>query len=307
MPTNARYILVPIDFCDYSVKAALLALEMAEDQGLEIVFLNAYQDSKEKKKLEQSLGRFRDYLGRLREEGKYASVSYSMVTMRGIPEEEIKRYVRENAPVFIIMGTRAADQKDSELIGSVTAEVLSFIPSPLIAIPDKIDVPLDSYRAAGNICYATNFSDSDIVVFLDLMKRLRRDTFKIRFVHVLGRGESAAAIQPAASKFEAAVREFYPYLECSYHLIPSSGKNTENVLNAYMAENSMDIMVVKQPSGKSLYNRLVSSLAQKLVYSAKSPLLVLPYIEAPDHQKRSRLVAMQRNLTKVNFLNRKRP
>lgn len=54
----------------------------------------------------------------------------------GIPEEEVLRYTKEYRPRIIIMGTRGKSQKDIDLIGSVTAEVIERSRVPVLAIPE---------------------------------------------------------------------------------------------------------------------------------------------------------------------------
>lgn len=56
--------------------------------------------------------------------GQFPNVKYMCVLREGIPEEEILRYVKDCCPRIVIMGTRGKNQKDLDLIGSVTAEVI---------------------------------------------------------------------------------------------------------------------------------------------------------------------------------------
>ena len=58
------------------------------------------------------------------ENGEFPNIKYTCILRDGIPEEEILRYAKEYKPQIIIMGTRGRSQKDIDLIGSVTAEVI---------------------------------------------------------------------------------------------------------------------------------------------------------------------------------------
>ena len=64
-------------------------------------------------------------------------MNYSYVLREGLPEEEIVTFTKEYKPSIIVMGTRGKDQKDADLIGSVTAEVIEMTHVPLIAIPEN--------------------------------------------------------------------------------------------------------------------------------------------------------------------------
>lgn len=56
--------------------------------------------------------------------GDYPNVKYTCVLREGIPEEEILYYIRQEKPLIVVMECRGEHQKDLDLIGSVTAEVI---------------------------------------------------------------------------------------------------------------------------------------------------------------------------------------
>mgnify|MGYP000408817485 FL=1 len=73
----------------------------------------------------------------------------------GIPEEEILRYAKEYRPVIIIMGTRGKNQKDIDLIGSVTAEVIERSRVPVLAIPEN--TPFKQFSEVKRVAFITKF------------------------------------------------------------------------------------------------------------------------------------------------------
>ncbi len=80
------------------------------------------------------------YLIRLRKKvasGEFPDIKYSCILREGIPEEEILRYAKEQRPKVIIMGTRGKSQKDIDLIGSVTAEIIDRSRTAVLAIPEN--------------------------------------------------------------------------------------------------------------------------------------------------------------------------
>ena len=56
--------------------------------------------------------------------GEFPDVRYTCILREGVPEEEILHYARTEKPLIIIMGTRGMDEKELDLIGSVTAEII---------------------------------------------------------------------------------------------------------------------------------------------------------------------------------------
>ncbi len=304
-----KYILVPIDFADYSIKAAYLAFELAEEWGSEIVFLHTFTNETSKKESIEQTKKLNALFKSERMGGSFNHVTYSVVIKRGVPEDEIKRFIKNSHPRIIIMGTRTNDQKDDELIGSVTSEVLTFMPAPMIVVPDSSSVL--SYNSVKSICYATNFSSNDAGVFNDLMQRLQRYDFNVHFVHVLEPGEAPAMMQADVAAFQNFVEENFPQIEKRFVMLPCR-EDVPKTLFKYVKDNDIDIITVKMSSGKGLYNMFVVSLAQQLVYLAQNPLLVLPYATPKDdargkHSETVRkMLSEHRNLAKINLFNRKR-
>lgn len=93
--------------------------------------------------------------------GEFPDIKYTCVLREGIPEEEILRYSKENRPRIIIMGTRGKNQKDIDLIGSVTAEVIERSRVPVLAIPEN--TPFKEFSAVKRIAFITNFDQRDLL------------------------------------------------------------------------------------------------------------------------------------------------
>ena len=81
----------------------------------------------------------------------------------GIPEEEILRYAKEQRPKVIIMGTRGKSQKDIDLIGSVTAEIIDRSRTAVLAIPEN--TPFKEFNEVKRIAFLTNFDQRDLIAF----------------------------------------------------------------------------------------------------------------------------------------------
>lgn len=67
--------------------------------------------------------------------GRLPDVEVEPVWKDGIPEDEIYRYAKINRPLLIVMGTRGKGRKESDLIGSVTAEVFESACVPFWQFP----------------------------------------------------------------------------------------------------------------------------------------------------------------------------
>ena len=61
------------------------------------------------------------------------------------------------------MGTRGKNQKDIDLIGSVTAEVIDRSRTAVLAIPEN--TPFKQFSEAKRIAFITNFDQRDLIAF----------------------------------------------------------------------------------------------------------------------------------------------
>lgn len=95
--------------------------------------------------------------------GEFPDVKYTCVLREGIPEEEILRYNKEHRPRIIIMGTRGKNQKDIDLIGSVTAEIIERSHTTVLAIPEN--TPFNRFNEVKRIAFMTNFDQRDLIAF----------------------------------------------------------------------------------------------------------------------------------------------
>lgn len=111
--------------------------------------------------------------------GEFPDIKYTCVLREGIPEEEILRYSKENRPRIIIMGTRGKNQKDIDLIGSVTAEVIERSRVPVLAIPEN--TPFKEFNAVKRIAFITNFDQRDLIAFDSLINSLKPFCFSVSF------------------------------------------------------------------------------------------------------------------------------
>ena len=148
-----------MDFSNYSLKACEFGFNFAQNIGAEVVLLHVYftpiyatslpygdvfnyQLSDEEnvrsilQKVHADLNALSDKVKEKVASGEFPDIKYTCVLREGIPEEEVLRYTKEYRPRIIIMGTRGKSQKDIDLIGSVTAEVIERSRVPVLAIPE---------------------------------------------------------------------------------------------------------------------------------------------------------------------------
>ena len=104
--------------------------------------------------------------------GLLPAVKFSTIVSEGIPEEVILSYTREEKPLMVVMSTREAGKKETELIGSVTAEVLDRCRVPAFTVPENTD--FDLFGKHERVAFFCNLDQEDMLA-LDSLYRLFPD------------------------------------------------------------------------------------------------------------------------------------
>ena len=185
-------VLVPVDFSDYSLRAAAMAFSVAGMHGAEIVLIHTYidpatganmqltnalkfdlvTDTEVRRQVEQTaqtqMDHFVKKLKALIRDGLIPPVKFSTRILEGVPEDVIDDYSKLNNPYIIVMGTRGASRKADEMIGSVTAEIVDKCRVTVLAVPEPFDV---KPKMAENVLFFSNLVQEDILA-LDTFARI---------------------------------------------------------------------------------------------------------------------------------------
>lgn len=289
-----RRILIPIDFSDYSLKACRIAFNLARDLDAKVKILHVYfnpyfptalpmaeafaYQGKDEKEFQNVIEKVKENIQKLCSEidekvssGEFPSVNYSYVLKEGLPEEEIVTFTKEYKPNLIIMGTRGKDQKDADLIGSVTAEVIEMTHVPLIAIPEN--TPFTDLQEIKHIAFLTNFSQRDLISF-DLMAKLLSpyQNIRISLTHISTK-KSDRWDEIKLEGIKAYFSKQYPNLNLDYSLIDTS--DMLKSLDEYIKNEGIQILALTT-SKRNIFARMFSpSISRKMLFHSDTPLLVL--------------------------------
>ncbi len=284
-------VLIPIDFSDYSIKACEFGFGLAHTLNTEVVLLHAYfapsfgampigdiinYDMRQEEetikfvidKVNEDMESLTKNVKEKIKNGSLPDVKFKHVLREGIPEEEIIRYSRKHNPLIIIMGTRGKNQKDIDLIGSVTAEIIERSRIPVLAIPE--DTSMDNFGHVQNIAYATNFDDKDLIAFGKLMQLMKPFRFKMHFVHSEQKEDTWTEIKLKGIK--EYFSKFYPEQEIQYHIL--RGDDMVVVFDEFIHQNKIDIFSLTTHK-RNIFTRLFNpSIARKMVFHSDTPMLV---------------------------------
>lgn len=289
---KSNKILVPVDFSNYSMKACEFAFNLAKNENTEVILLHVYftpiyasslpygdifnYQIGDEESVKTIIQKAHSDLNALSEKikakvtsGDFPNIKYSCILREGIPEEEILRYAKELHPIVIIMGTRGKNQKDIDLIGSVTAEVIDRSPTIVLAIPEN--TPLKQFSEVKRIAFITNFDQRDLIAFDIFFNTWRSFNFSVSLIHLTDSKDTWNEIKLAGIK--EYFHKQYPRLEIHYDVVMNN--NLLKELDQYIKDNQIDIVTLTSYK-RNIFARLFNpSIARKMIFHSDTPLLII--------------------------------
>lgn len=277
MNTAKPCILVPFSFSEYSFQAGRIAFYWAEKMNASLLFLHI-TTQKDTSLLEVEIDNTKTQYIKEIEEKTLPDISFEFHLKQGVVEDVIKQYDKKLRPILVIMGTRDKKQKQADLIGSVTAEVMEQIKTPALAIPNEIFLkPLERIK---NIAIATSLGKNYLLNYDKGMQFFKEFTGNIHVLHVMETGEinhkedyddKQQKMQDLLTKAKTA----YPNANITPKFIEATQSRARE-LNFFAEINKIDLIVVKKSNRLWLLNKLLfASTAQNLVFHAETALLVI--------------------------------
>lgn len=297
-PEKGGVILLPTDFSLHSDNAAKLAFKLASRLGMSIDMLHSFiapaspqgvqlmdsydyelADMAERQTIEvESTRMMEEYAAKIRgwiKSGEVPAVKFSTTVTEGIPEESILLYARDKNPQLIVMGTRGADKKEAELIGSVTAEVLDSCRIPAFTVPESVDVA--TVADLHKVAFVCNLEQEDMIA-LDTLYRLFPDQpLEVMLIYIPGRRERNVS----DAKTAQAQLNLLNY--CREHF-PGYGFDMRTVRLDTLIDDFKEIMqegpfnLICVPNKKrNVFARVFNpSIAHKILFRADVPMMVIP-------------------------------
>lgn len=290
--STSNKVLIPVDFSGYSMKACEFGFNYAQNTGAEVVLLHVYftpiystslpygdifnyqlsDDENVKTILQKVHAELNGLLDKVKEKiasGQFPNVKYMCVLREGIPEEEILRYVKDCCPRIVIMGTRGKNQKDLDLIGSVTAEVIERSRVPVLAIPEN--TPFRQFSEVKHIAFITNFDQRDLIAFDSLIASFKSFRFSVSLIHLSGIKDTWDEIKLGGIK--EYFHKQYSQLDIHYDVVQDD--DLLNNLEQYIEKENIDIIALTSYRRNIFYRLFNPSIARKMIFHSDTPMLVL--------------------------------
>jgi nucleotide-binding universal stress UspA family protein len=286
-----RQILVPVDFSTFSLKAAKVAFEIAKLLKYRMVLFHSYPnpivysvpfsdiyafDTGLMAHLEnaeitarQNMEAFlKNLIGFFTKE-TWSQVETEYILKTGDARDDILLYSNQNPVLLIVMGTQGKAESEYDIIGSVTAEIISSTKIPVLAIPGE--TPENISGNFHKIMYATNFDEKDFFAIEKLMNIISPYPAEIHCVHV-GRQEEPVWSLARLEGMKNILRSKYhdKIFEC--HLI--TGEDILYELDKFISENNINVLALTTHK-RSMITRIFNpSIARRMLFHTRIPLLV---------------------------------
>ena len=292
---SKKQILIPIDFSDYSMKACEFGFRFAAKIDAEVILMHVYFNPVYMPSLqyatesygvpfEGELGikvmqdniklrcsEFSKLLDEKIEIGKLPKVQYKFKLREGVPEEEIVHYAKTKKPIMIIMGTRGEGEKDLDIIGSVTAEVIDRSPVFVYAIPKNAEIK--DYNEIKKIAFITKFDQRDLIAFDSLINAFGDKDFDISFVNLNNNSGKEKWNEIKLVGIKEYFKNLYPNYKFDYQVIPDD--DLLNNLDEYVQDKKIDVICISNYK-RNIFARLFNpSIARKMIFHSKTPILVI--------------------------------
>jgi len=286
-----NYVLVPVDFSAYSIKAALVGFDIAEKLNSKMViyhstpqpefltipysdvivydsalFLNYEMTEKATtKKFESFLTELTAQIDYLR--WKKAKPEY--IVKIGEADDDILSYIKLHPPKIVVMGIRGGDAHSEDLIGSTTAGVIFNTKVPVLAVPESAgDNWLNNFKT---VVYATNFEAHDFIAMDKLLQLLKPFNCRVICLHV-NQGNNHELDEAMLEGMREALCEKYPDAVFDCQLVHNN--NLTEAIDRFIQENQIDVLALTTHRRNLLTRFFNPSVARKMVLHSKTPILV---------------------------------
>lgn len=291
-------MLIPVDFSPGSLLAVKVGFSLARRFNVEPIVLHAFlapmfpsepfgedpenpvlpdyevqmeEDIDLRNLVSKQLAKFKQQILKAQAEGEIDDVHFSTSMLEGIPEQVIQEYCKQNKPLMVVMATRGIHKKESDLVGSVTAEVIDSCRVPILTVPE--DSSVESFENKKNILYFCTLSSLDLVNVRGLMRLFDYPACNVYLLPV-----SERPFSYSGTKMEELASFFSGSFPTANFSCPVLGKGKfDDSIREFLDANDIDIIIVPNKKSSAFSRFFRPTLAHRILFDKDIPLLVLPF------------------------------
>lgn len=293
-------VLIPVDFSTHSILAVRIGFFIAEKFDVEPIILHSFiaplfitpettfadplmtgedmsaqeteaiEDTDLRKLASAQLSKFKKQIETMQRNGEIPNIRFSTTLLEGIPEQVIQEYCKENHPLMVVMATRGANRKSSDLVGSVTAEVIDSCRVPVFTVPDTCDIKgVDTIKRVAMFC---TFQDFDVITMRWLMRAF---DFPSCDIYLIPSGDSPVSKIP--TKLDS-LRQYMirTYPTANFHAIDISEGKFDDKVGEALSRHDIQLIIVPNKKSSAFSRFFRPTLAHRILFEKDIPLLVLP-------------------------------
>jgi nucleotide-binding universal stress UspA family protein len=259
-------ILVPLDFSETSLNALSYAVNLFKDAYVEITLLHIYgtqssafmMKSIDSVLIKEAEKRMEEVSKKLRETAPHVTVKKQL--LKNYPVSTIVTLGDSGHFDFIVMGTKGASGLKEVFVGSVAGGVISKTNAPIIVVPANF-----SHQGIQKVILAVGdepISNADVVNPLRKLMEIHEGSLEV--LHIAD--DESTNLEDSVN----AMQDLNPSVTYSF----GTG-NTNEDLNAYLEENTVDLLCLIR-SKKGFFDRLLGgSVTLKQTFNSSIPLLII--------------------------------
>lgn len=286
-------VLIPVDFSENSDLACKAGFAFASHLGVEVVLLHVYSspyfdgnlsntdsftieitDAKVRRDLEKSanveMQRLANRVRRAIVAGGLPHVKFTTEVHEGVPEDVILQYVRNKPPMIVVMATRGAHKKASDMIGSVAAEVIDSCRLPVFTVPDNYT--FGSFDDLSDVIYFCNISQQDLLAIDVFMRLMSGSNLNVHLIPVTD--SAGSKLEGRLAALENYCKEHYPEHHFDSKIIAKNSFRSD--IEKYINETDIRMLVVPNKK-KNVFSRLFNpGIAHRIIFERDIPMMALP-------------------------------
>jgi len=286
-----NYVLVPIDFSEYSLKAALVGFDMAEKLRSKMVLYHSsprpeiltipYSDvivydsalfinyEITEKITSEKFEKFLKSLTAQIDPIRWKKAKPEYIVKIGEANDDILSYIRLHPPRIIVMGIKGENAKSDDLIGTTTAGIIFNTKVPVLAVPEQ--TPNDWLKDFKTVVYATNFESHDFIAMDRLIKLMKPFNCTVICMHI-NQGNNGDLDEAMLEGMREALCEKYPDSAFECRLIHQ--KNLPQAIDQYIQENQINLLALTTHRRNIITRLFNPSIARDLILHSRTPLLI---------------------------------
>ncbi|MEK6152225.1 universal stress protein [Flavobacteriaceae bacterium 3-367] len=276
-----KNVLIPVDFSDNSWNAVQYAKELfqrtpcvfylfhinaiAPYSGAETSIVGSSKVLEEAV-LQESQERLDEVLKRIEQLPVNTEHRFETLTVYDFFVDAIRKQIADKKIDLIVMGTKGASGLKKVTMGSNTADVITKVKCPVLAVPENAE-----YKKPKEIGFPTDFNLSyDIKVLDTLIEIVQMHHAALRVLYISGKGEELNSEQ---HKNKAFLHDYFKDLEHSFHRVTS--KKLETAVQCFVESRDLDMISMVAKNVNFLQRVLLRPAVQEISYHTDVPFLVL--------------------------------